>query len=157
MARIKRTEYLVKDIANYFIYLSNKTNIDNDITEGITNLKLQKILYFAQAAYLTLNDQKLFSENIEAWQYGPVIPSVYRKYKKYGNQPIPNTNKKISFDKDLCIFLDGIWELFGKYSAVELMNITHKHKPCKDAYSNKTNNIISHEVLRDYYKGFFTY
>jgi uncharacterized phage-associated protein len=156
MESIKDAEYSVEDVAKYFIYLSNKTKIDDDLTEGITNLKLQKMLYFAQAAYLSLNNQKLFNEDIEAWQYGPVIPSIYHKYKEHRNQPIPNIDEEITIDDDLNIFLDGIWELFDKYSAIELMNITHKHKPWNDAYSSRS-KVIRPEILRDYYKGFFTY
>ena len=72
----------VFDVANYFIGLSLKNKLDTDGTvEGITNLKLQKILYFAQCAYLALYDKPLFEDEVLAWEYGPVISSVYNKYK----------------------------------------------------------------------------
>lgn len=60
--------FRAEDIANYFINLSLEQKIDDDLPEGITHLKLQKILYFAQAAYLSLYDKPLFEEEIYAWK-----------------------------------------------------------------------------------------
>lgn len=55
---------------------------------GISNLKLQKILYLIQAYSLIQTKRPCFSEDIEAWDFGPVIPDVYRKYKQFGSTDI---------------------------------------------------------------------
>ena len=68
------------DIANYLIYLSEM------IGEPLTNMKLQKLLYYCYAWFLVdkNNEEQLFDEEIQAWQYGPVIPLVYDVYKIHG-------------------------------------------------------------------------
>lgn len=73
----------IDDIAKYFIYISHKEK------RPVSNQKLQKLLYYAQAWYLVEYGKKLYEDDIEAWVHGPTIPSVYRKYKKHGSYPIP--------------------------------------------------------------------
>lgn len=64
-----------QDVADYFIWLAN------DSGSFISNLKLQKLVYYAQAWYLAIYGQSLFDEDFEAWVHGPIIPSLYQKYK----------------------------------------------------------------------------
>ena len=157
--RIKSEDYSVFDIADFFIRISSQKLIDDNTPEGITPLKLQKILYFAQAVYLSLYDKALFDEEVQAWQYGPVIKEVYLKYSKHKNNPIitVDLDHKI-IDKKIAEFLKSVWDLFGKYSACELINITHNHKPWKDVYVEGVKNIIiKKESMRDYYKGLFEF
>ncbi|MDD4358754.1 MAG: DUF4065 domain-containing protein [Candidatus Pacebacteria bacterium] len=148
----------VFDVANYFIHLSLKNKVDDDGTvEGITHLKLQKILYFAQCAYLSLYNKPLFDDEIKAWQYGPVISSIYDKYKVQENkilQKDKNFNEN-TLDEDIKDFLDDIWNYFSKFSTTELVNITHMHAPWKNAYTGDKDSVIENEVLRQYYKGIF--
>lgn len=149
--------YKAEDIADYFINLANHHVIDeNGATEGITNLKLQKILYFAQAAHLAVHQKPLFKEEIEAWKFGPVVPSVYKKYKQYTNKAIPNPKAIPDFDEQLINFLNSIWEIYGKYSAAELVDITHNHKPWKQAFfEGKGTTVIEKAVMMNHYKGYF--
>lgn len=71
----------VLDIAYYLIALSNENNFK------ITNLKLQKMLYFIQREEIK-QGRIAFDDKIEAWQYGPVIPEVYFRFAGYGSIPI---------------------------------------------------------------------
>ena len=70
------------DVARYFLAQS-----DDDAGDIISNLKLQKLLYYAQGVTLALTGKPLFSDPIEAWQHGPVVPSVYRLYKVAAGHP----------------------------------------------------------------------
>ena len=72
-------EYSAFDLARYVL----KKCIDED--HPISNLQLQKILYYIQECFLKEKDRKAFSEPIEAWQFGPVIPKVYDEYCIYGS------------------------------------------------------------------------
>lgn len=72
----------VTKIANYFIHLSRATG------SLLTNLKLQKLLYFIQGWHLALFKKPLFKDDIEAWDYTPIVKNVYNKYKKYQWCPI---------------------------------------------------------------------
>ena len=70
------------DVANYFLWLAN------DIGSFVSNLKLQKLVYYAQAWHLALYDCPLFDEDFQAWIHGPVIPELFEKYQHFGWQPI---------------------------------------------------------------------
>lgn len=151
---MKKVKYTAQQIADFFINLANHQYIDDNMPEGITNLKLQKILYFAQAAYLSIHKEPLFEDDFVAWKYGPVINSIYNEFRQYGNEALSVNGKfNISdFDQELCNFLKSIWSIYGKYSAYELVGISHDHGPWRNA---RENEIISKESMLDYYKGYF--
>ncbi len=147
--------YSASEVSKYLIFLSSQKVIGDDgEREGITNLKLQKILYLAQAYYLAKYNKPIFSDEIEAWQYGPVIPSVYKKMKKYGRDSITSIKDSSKITKEDKEILNRVWEAFGGYSAGKLVDITHSHSPWKDAYDNKS-KIISREKITEYYKSLF--
>lgn len=77
------------DAADYFL-----SKIDEDAGDVITNLKLQKLVYYAQGFSLALCGRPLFAERIEAWQHGPVCPALFAKYEKSGAlaSPRPGTS-----------------------------------------------------------------
>ena len=72
------------DVADYFL-----AQCDEDSGDIISNLKLQKLVYYAQGFSLAFFGEALFSEPIEAWMHGPVVPALYRKYSHYGNGALP--------------------------------------------------------------------
>ncbi|MDQ0108245.1 Panacea domain-containing protein [Chitinophaga terrae (ex Kim and Jung 2007)] len=107
-------------------------------------MKLQKLLFYAYGWYYALFDKKLFGDSIQAWQYGPVIPAIYHDVKGYGNYPITTliskgigkegsmfsfhyNTPKVDAEKDgeLINFLDAMWNVYSKYSAVNLSTATH--------------------------------
>jgi uncharacterized phage-associated protein len=148
-----------RDVASFLIDLSLKEGADKGVpvAEGITNLKLQKLLYFAQASHMALFNKPLFVEKIEAWKWGPVIPSIYHFYSHNKNKPLPRSQSFKGIDSEKkAEFIQGVWDLFGKYSAIELMKITHKHKPWIEAFQKGSGTTIENNVLRNYYKNLFT-
>ena len=147
-----KSPYTAENVAKHFIYLASQVFVgDNKEREGITNLKLQKILYFAQAYYLAKLGKPLFGDAIEAWKYGPVVSSVYNKYRRHESNTIiseADDSNISSEDKDN---LKRIWDLFGGYSAGRLVDIAHAHTPWKEAFESK-NKEISHKAIGEYYK-----
>ena len=111
-------------IANFFIRKSLKEK------KPITQIKLQKLVFFAHGFYLALNERPLVNEKIEAWQYGPVVPSIYHRFKNWGNNPI--TKVQIENSVNLIIneedidFLDLVWHKYSRYSASQLVKISHE-------------------------------
>lgn len=81
--------------ANYIIENINKNNI-----EDLTNLKLQKLLYFAYGVHLSLFNQRLFESKIEAWQHGPVVPDVYQEFKSFGKNKINSSSRGVILKND---------------------------------------------------------
>ena len=98
------------DIANFFIDLSNSLE-----EELMTNLKVNKLVYLAQAWSLVRLGKPLFCENIQAWQYGPVIPSVYNTFKVCGANNIENVfgeyNQKIFSPEELDLLIDILYQI----------------------------------------------
>ncbi|MFM6174756.1 MAG: Panacea domain-containing protein [Sphaerospermopsis kisseleviana] len=80
------------EVAKYFIRLAHETG------SFISNLKLQKLVYYAQAWHLALFEQPLFNEDFEAWIHGPVVPELYHYYKKFGWRNISITAGKKSLE-----------------------------------------------------------
>lgn len=146
-----KSPYKADNVAKYIIYLASQAFVgDNKEREGITNLKLQKVLYFAQAYYLARFSKPLFSDPIEAWEYGPVVPAIYQKYKSYKSNSIICEDDRSALSDEDKETMKKIWDTFGGYSASKLVDIAHSHTPWKDANATK-DKIISHTSLKDYY------
>jgi uncharacterized phage-associated protein len=113
----------------------------------ITNLKLQKLLYYAQAFYMVENNgEPLFSDDIEAWKYGPVVRTVYDKYKIFEYSFIITEVEDLSFLNDkLERFLGEFLSDFMDYSAYCLAVMIRRDAPWKDAFDE--NNEQSHEKI----------
>jgi uncharacterized phage-associated protein len=132
-------------------YIINKCNENHS---SISNLKLQKILYFVQAEFLVEKGEACFSEDIHAWDFGPVVPDVYQKYKVYGTANIPSVNKaaeRTGISEDDRKIIDDMIKECSKYSAAELAEITRKQSPWKQAYSNRPNVIIPCAKIKDFF------
>jgi uncharacterized phage-associated protein len=135
------------DVAKYFLSLE-----DENAGDLISNLKLQKLVYYAQGFHLALYDEHLFPEHIEAWTHGPVVPSLYHQYKEYGAGPIPkpeNIDFEL-FDPRVRELLDEVHAVFGQFSAWKPRNMTHEEPPWRDVADNA--GLITQRAMKDYFK-----
>jgi uncharacterized phage-associated protein len=117
----------------------------------MTNMKLQKLLYYVQGTCLALHGQRMFAQDIEKWQYGPVVPDAYHAYKGYGSQVI-DRQEPIDFavlDPRQYDVLTNVYEFFGQFSAIKLMNLTHEESPWN---SVAMNDVIPIEIIHDFFK-----
>ena len=134
------------DVAKYFLSLNNEA--EGDL---ISNLKLQKLVYYAQGFHLALHDKPLFEEDIYAWTHGPVVPELYHEYKEYGSGHVPCPEEfDFSILEDAREFLDEIYDTFGQFSAWKLRNMTHEEPPWREASDRR--EVITHESLKEYFK-----
>ncbi|PZP42405.1 MAG: hypothetical protein DI601_18320 [Azospirillum brasilense] len=136
------------DIARYFL-----AKADPEIGDIISNLKLQKLCYYAQGFHLALLDRPLFQEPIEAWQHGPVVPELYHAYKHYGSQsiPAPTDLDLASYPEDVRALLDEVYSVYGQYSAWKLRNMTHEEQPWIEAHQ-AGGAVIEHAAMQEYFK-----
>jgi uncharacterized phage-associated protein len=134
------------DIAKYFL-----VQTDEDAGDLISNLKLQKLLYYAQGFNLALYDEPLFPESIEAWTHGPVVPEVYHEYKDFGSNaiPIPSNVDFSKYDQQTRELLDEVYSVYGQFSAWKLRNMTHDEEPWKNA---TVGDIITSKSMEKYFK-----
>lgn len=137
-------------VANIYIKIANSEK------EGtITNLKLNKLLYYAQGWSLARLGRPLFAEDILAWQWGPIVPSVYRTFSVCGKDPIASASElanetEITGD-DLQLLLD-VYRYYGRYSASTLVEMTHQEgTPWQKAYNGSHSTIIPKEEIREYF------
>ena len=142
------------DVFNVVDYFLSKVEEGTD--RVITHLKLQKLVYYAQAYYLAFNDKPLFMEKIEAWDHGPVCPAVYSKYRNYSYHNIPKANSPVKLDQDVQKFLDAVWQVYGEYDGPTLEKLTHQEDPWKNTMqlalkSNKKSMEISNNSLKIYF------
>ena len=139
------------DIANLYIDLANSIPEDS-----IDNLKLNKLCYYAQGWCLVRLGHALFSDTVEAWDYGPVISPVYHAYKSYGKKPIEEPTYHVDesqFTSDELSLLTDVYTTYGKYSSRELINKTHVHgSPWCDVYVAMQNNPITEEAMESFFK-----
>ncbi|MDD6419670.1 MAG: DUF4065 domain-containing protein [Clostridium sp.] len=168
VVRVKNMErYSALDIATWFIYKTNAEKKENqaindtyEVYEGLTHLKLQKLLYYAQGISLSLNNNVLFNDQIEAWNHGPVIKSVFEKFCKKGrneitieDSPSPvDVIRKIEADTPVREALNMTYDNFAIYTAWQLRNMTHeKGTPWYQTYKPGKNKKISVDLIKKYF------
>ncbi|WP_181350472.1 Panacea domain-containing protein [Thalassobacillus sp. CUG 92003] len=142
------------EVASYFLSKSEP----GSPTE-ITPLKLQKLVYYAQAWHLALTDGEIVDCDFEAWIHGPVCRELYSEYRHHGFDVIPkplfSDNTRVNGkSKQL---LDKVWNLYGDKSPKHLEQLTHREKPWKEARKGKepherASNNISNDTMREYYR-----
>lgn len=133
----------ISTLSKYIVHQFSKQSPD-----GITPMKLQKLLFYVKAWTLVAGYQ-LILEDFEHWDYGPVNRDIYNTYKGYGRQKIeidqPERLNVASTEKDL---IDFIIENYIKFDAFTLSAMTHTEEPWKQTSTNK---VISHELIKSYY------
>ena len=142
----------IMDLSEYIIYYSNIKDY------GISCLKLQKILYLLQAEWLITRDKRLFADKIIAWDFGVVVPEVYRKYIQWGGLDIPtskdksNINKfKLMISKKDLRLINDLLDYFKDYSAVLLTDITCGQAPWINAHVYHQDNEVTCDSIRNYF------
>lgn len=154
-------KYSALDIARFVI------NYSQEIHSPVTNLKLQKLLYFIQAFFLTKQDRPCFTDEIEAWSLGPVVPSVYHEFKSFGAWQLPYIKAYFDNKNGIPVLMQGfdqsiissfdrtqiqqIVSDFSSYSASVLVTVTHNQDPWKKAYQYGS-RVISNNSIKNYFE-----
>lgn len=141
-------------VANFFL-----SKVDREARDTITQLKLYKLVYYAQAWNLVFLMKPLFDSEIQAWIHGPVPIELRASFSKYGNDSIPepeSSNGDFGLDDKELKVLDLVWETYGNLNAHELRNLSHKELPWINARGNSrdsdyANAVIENYDIRDYY------
>ena len=139
----------------------------NDNGGTISNLKLQKVLYFIQGFFFAVKNEECFKDEMIAWDFGPVIPEVYREFKYFGSNSIPtsattgqypyikyteydaNENAISESDKEL---IEMIVDSLKNISLSGLTDIIRCQEPWKNAYKEKeTDSIIKKADIKKYF------
>lgn len=136
------------DVARWILNYNN-VQMEEAGADFISNLKLQKLLYYAQGCTLAFLDRCLFKDDIVAWEHGPVVEAVYHQYK---------VNEGRGIEKFGCVqeyyspeeeaVLKTMYENFAQYSAWGLRNMTHRETPWRETLKN---HIIPADKIKNYF------
>lgn len=140
--------YPVLEIANKLLLKAQETAGG----ELMSNLKLQKMLYYEQGYHLAKFGAPLFDDDIEAWMYGPVVPGVYYHFNAFGSTGIsPEKEETIALNALEEKLFDEVYRAYSPYSAIGLMNMTHEEKPWKST-PVKVGSVISKDKMAKFFK-----
>lgn len=138
-------------VAKQFLFIAEQAN------RKLTNKKLQKLLYYAQAWSLVFIETPIFDDPIAAWIHGPVVPKIYHRYKKYGFKLIEeSTSDDLTIPSKYREIIDEVWKVYGKYDADYLECLTHNEDPwifARNAIEDgqSIDEIISHQSMQSFY------
>ena len=142
-----------KEVADWFIAKSAESG------DLITHLKVQKLVYFAEAWSQTLDDKPLIDEEFQAWAHGPVVPEVFQAFKEHGWQPLPvPENQQVPEVPDQYLsVLNQVFDSYGGISAKTLENMTHRDSPWIDARGDcspeeRCDKVIDKSAIKKFYK-----
>jgi len=129
--------YDPKAVANYFLSKKNRHRLGR-----LTQMKLQKLVYFAHGYTLAVCNEPLINEHFEAWEYGPVVPTLYHEFKEFGARPLPRQATDFDFEtleytdtpaiatdeipESMRLVLEFVCDTYGRLSAGQLSTLTHQ-------------------------------
>ncbi len=155
-----------QQVANYFL--------DKAADDGInvSPMKLVKLIYIAYGWYIALTDERLFDEGIQAWEHGPVIPSIYHEFKKFGSNPINCRSRDLNMgsiknpvpsvprinegSKVVILILSKVWAAYRGFTGWDLSEKTHEdgspwhkiYKPEQKHLTLKDDDIKEHFTMK---------
>jgi uncharacterized phage-associated protein len=136
-------------VANQFLNLAERD------ANPLTNMQVQKLTYIAHGFYLAFIERPLFYETVEAWEWGPVVRTLYRALRQYGagkvTEQIPELIA-IKLGKNAGIIIEKVWRAYGNYTGFQLSNITHRPGSPWSQAREQMSNIIPNESIMAYYR-----
>lgn len=145
-----------REVANFILDVCDKKS------QPITNLELQKIMFFCHVWSLVTLKKPLIKNNFEAWQHGPVIQYVYRDFKKYKKSPITGRALKINkkngkrevakydFNSQTINFLTNIIDFYSQLGAYHLVKLTHEADgPWDRVWNSQNQTSIGMEIANN--------
>lgn len=124
---------------------------------AVTPMQLIKLVYMCHGWMLGLYSRPLIKEEVEAWQYGPVVPNLYHQVKRYRSAPIDaaiEVKEDGEFDEYECSIIDQVTKIYGQYDGIELSRMTHAPgTPWHIAWTEGgPNTAISNDLIENHYK-----
>lgn len=118
----------------------------------VSNLRLQKLLYFIQAKALKETGEPCFFEEIEAWAFGPVVPVVYHEYQIFGGLDIMR-NEAIYFqlEPEMRNLITDMLDYCTRYTTSQLVRITHNQSPWINARLQGEHAVITNKAIKEYF------
>ncbi|PZL71703.1 hypothetical protein CI088_11930 [Enterococcus plantarum] len=147
-------------VANWFLVRhSSEMQRDEAVDENLTQMKLHKLMYYAQGVNLAVFSNRLFDEDLLAWKHGPVVRSVYDRFQGLKELDVTvddeqlENYEEIANDSNSRMVLEAVYEQYGGFSAGQLRNMTHSEKPWIEARdSGEDSPILDDDTIEQYFK-----
>lgn len=138
------------DVANYLISFAREHG------DYLTPLKLQKLVFYADAWHMVTEGEELIPDRFEAWVHGPVVRQLYSRFSGYKWNPITGDVPETSLSETVQDFLSEIYRVFGHFTGYELEQLTHQERPWIAARGAlppdaPCSNLIDKSLTRDFY------
>lgn len=151
----------VKEVANFLLYLRD-SDLESNKNYSLSNLKMQKLLYFCQGIFLASNKGKelIEDDHFLAWKYGPISSEAYHRFKVYGPNDIPKeeTGNFNGMNEREIQIVQSVWNTLKDKSAFDLVDATHtKDGPWYDVFYNKEKDLIDNEDIKKYFEKLLTH
>jgi len=135
-------------------YILNRARMTGD--PSLTPMQLLKLVYIAHGYMLGVYGRPLLNEAVEAWQYGPVVPSLYHQIKTYRSSPVaavPGITEQVQFDQQEQQVLDFVTQVYGRHNGIVLSAATHQPgTPWQQTWSRFGKNApISNDLIEAFY------
>lgn len=121
--------------------------------QEFTHMQLQKLVYIAHGLSLGERALPLIQENVNAWKYGPVIPEIYDRFKRYGRDPIPfhalpEARQQSDIDEESEEIIQQTIDIFGSYTGGQLSELSHRPgSPWHNIWYDKNGHEIKGAVI----------
>lgn len=147
--------YSAFEIADYILGLQEDEGLlwgEEQTSERITHLKLQKLLYYSQGFFLAITGQPLFKEKVVAWHHGPVVLEIWEEYKKHKSDGLPIPQEAVSLgNSHVEKIIKSVYKRYGQYGAWKLRAMTHREEPWQSCHVKDRIIEIPTEVLRVFF------
>lgn len=140
-----------RTIANRFLSLAREKG------DSLTPMQVLKLVYIAHGWMLGLHGKPLIRDEVQAWQYGPVIPGLYNAMRGYGGSPVTASiiapaGPPLSADEEGVVL--GVYENYGQFTGPALSRLTHAPgTPWELTYVPGSFGLrISQDLIEDHYR-----
>lgn len=138
--------YRALDVAKYVI------NYEHSQGREVSNLRLQKLLYFIQVLVIVETGGPCFPDEVQAWTVDPIIPNVYHIFKIFGSWDIKEKEETTLIEDKIADYIKEMVDYCKDFPTSQLVEITHKQSPWIQARKRGLKSVITTNSLRDYFK-----
>jgi uncharacterized phage-associated protein len=138
--KFNMTNITADDVATYLLQTAYR--------DGLPQLKLQKLLYYCQMWYAAHYNEPLFSDPIQAWVNGPVVPTFWNRHRlEYWITPGSVAGDARRLSQRARHLVDGVIRVYGDYDGVQLSQMTHSERPWQVARASRPSSERGSDVI----------
>lgn len=150
----RQASHTALEVANAFLKLAENEGV------SLTNMQLQKLVYISFGFYVAVFNERMFDDEIQAWNFGPVIPNLYHALKKFGAGEVTSLidiEGNIEDNSPEMKIIETVWGSYKNFDTIQLSNLTHQDGTPWSAVweQSKREAKIPLDLIRSHYQRLF--